>query len=103
MIGVLTNGAGPTLLIRGDMDALPVTETTGLPYASQVTSRRPDGTSVGVMHACGHDIHTSNLIATAQLLASLPSLPGRRTSMTAEDWAIRRCVASRGPSNTSAA
>ena len=71
VIGVLTNGAGPTLLIRGDMDALPVTETTGLPYASQVTSRRPDGTSVGVMHACGHDIHTSNLIATAQLLASL--------------------------------
>lgn len=71
VIGVLENGAGPTLLIRGDMDGLPVSETTGLPYASRVTTTRPDGTTVGVMHACGHDVHVSNLIATAQLLAKL--------------------------------
>jgi amidohydrolase len=71
VVGVLANGKGPTLLIRGDMDALPVTETTGLAYASQVTTVRPDGTSVGVMHACGHDVHSSSLIASAQLLASL--------------------------------
>lgn len=71
VVGVLENGAGPTLLIRGDMDGLPVTEATGLPYASQVKTRRPDGTSVGVMHACGHDVHVTNLLGTARLLADL--------------------------------
>ena len=71
VIGVLENGEGPTLLIRGDMDGLPVTETTGLPYASQVTTTRPDGTRVGVMHACGHDVHVTNLLGTARMLADL--------------------------------
>lgn len=70
VVAVLTHGEGPTLLIRGDMDALPVTETTGLPYASAVRATRPDGTRVGVMHACGHDLHTTNLLGTARLLAS---------------------------------
>jgi amidohydrolase len=69
VVGVLQNGAGPTLLIRADMDALPVTEATGLDYASQVVVTREDGTSVGVMHACGHDVHTANLLGTARLLA----------------------------------
>ena len=71
VVGVLENGEGPTLLIRGDMDGLPVTENTGLAYASQVTTQRPDGTTVGVMHACGHDIHVANLLGTARLLAAI--------------------------------
>ena len=61
VVGVLANGSGPSLLIRGDMDALPVTEETGLAYASRARSQRPDGTQVGVMHACGHDVHTTGL------------------------------------------
>ncbi|MBW2229468.1 MAG: amidohydrolase [Deltaproteobacteria bacterium] len=69
VVGVLRNGAGPTVLIRADMDALPVTEATGLDYASRVVVTREDGKSVGVMHACGHDVHTTNLLATARLLA----------------------------------
>lgn len=73
VVGVLANGEGPTVLIRGDMDALPITETTGLPYASKVTSVQPDGTTVGVMHACGHDMHQTVLAATAQVLSELKS------------------------------
>lgn len=69
VVGVLENGDGPVLLLRGDMDALPVTETTGLDYASRVTVTQPDGRVAGVMHACGHDVHTSNLVAVARLLA----------------------------------
>ncbi|RME39113.1 MAG: amidohydrolase [Planctomycetota bacterium] len=71
VVGVLRNGKGPTVLIRGDMDALPVTEETDLPYQSRVKANTPDGRSVGVMHACGHDIHQTNLIATAETLAAL--------------------------------
>ncbi|MCB1078152.1 MAG: amidohydrolase, partial [Verrucomicrobiae bacterium] len=56
VVAVLKNGDGPTVLIRGDMDALPVVEETGLPYASQVEVKNPDGTTVGAMHACGHDV-----------------------------------------------
>jgi hippurate hydrolase len=69
VVGVLKNGPGPVVLIRGDTDGLPVREETGLSYASKVTSRREDGTETGVMHACGHDIHTTNLIGTARYLA----------------------------------
>jgi hippurate hydrolase len=68
--GVLVNGAGPCVLVRGDMDALPIIEDTGLPYASAVRCKRADGAEVGVMHACGHDIHTSMLIGTAHALAA---------------------------------
>ncbi|MCH8253477.1 MAG: amidohydrolase [Planctomycetes bacterium] len=71
LVGVLVNGKGPTVLIRGDMDALPVMEETGLPYASEVRVPRPDGSTVGVMHACGHDIHQTCLVGTAQLLAAM--------------------------------
>ena len=74
VVGVLDNGAGPTLMIRGDMDALPVTEETGLDYASRVRVTLPDGRSSGVMHACGHDIHTANLLASARLLADARDL-----------------------------
>ena len=59
VVGVLKNGPGQTLLIRGDMDALPIVEETGLPYASHVVTKNTSGQDVGVMHACGHDVHTT--------------------------------------------
>src|SRR5260370_36181051 len=65
----MRNGKGPTLLLRSDMDALPVEEKTGLPYASKVTAKGPAGTMVPVMHACGHDIHMTSLVGTAAMLA----------------------------------
>jgi amidohydrolase len=71
VIGVLRNGEGPTLLIRGDMDGLPVTEATGLHYASKLESTNAEGAVVGVMHACGHDVHVTNLLGTAALLAEM--------------------------------
>jgi hippurate hydrolase len=73
VVGILKNGAGPTLLIRADMDALPVTEETGLPYASKVRSTNPAGQEVGVMHACGHDIHVTTLIGVARAMAAMKS------------------------------
>lgn len=71
IVGVLKNGAGPTVLVRTDMDALPVEEKTGLPYASKVRTKNDAGLDVGVMHACGHDIHIVSLLGTARLLAEL--------------------------------
>lgn len=71
VVGVLANGNGPVVLIRGDMDALPIVEETGLPYASKVKFTKPDGSQVGVMHACGHDMHQTILAATSQTLATL--------------------------------
>ncbi len=70
VVAVLENGTGKTLLLRTDMDALPVTEATGLPYASKVETKDDDGTAVGVAHACGHDIHMTNVIAVARYLAA---------------------------------
>ncbi len=69
VIGVMKNGAGPTVLVRTDLDALPVHEETGVPYASTVTTKSDDGKDVPVMHACGHDIHMSTFIGTARALA----------------------------------
>lgn len=69
VVGVLGNGEGPTVLLRADMDALPVREATGLPYASDVIATDADGNEVPVMHACGHDVHVSCLAGAAQLLA----------------------------------
>ncbi|MBX3394511.1 MAG: amidohydrolase [Phycisphaerae bacterium] len=74
VVGMLENGPGPVLLIRGDMDALPVVEETGLPYASKVLHTETDGSKVGVMHACGHDMHMTVLVATAQTLAGVKDL-----------------------------
>src|SRR6185312_3953614 len=68
VVGVLRNGDGPTLMLRADMDALPVREATGLPYASSVSADQ-NGKSVPVMHACGHDMHVTWLIGAATLLA----------------------------------
>src|SRR3954463_9509553 len=69
VVGVLRNGDGPVVLLRADMDALPVPEATGLPYASEVTASDADGNEVPVMHACGHDVHVTCLAGAAQLLA----------------------------------
>jgi amidohydrolase len=69
VVGLLRNGPGPTLMLRCDLDALPVTEQTQLPYASTKKIELPGGASAGVMHACGHDVHMTNLIATARYLA----------------------------------
>jgi amidohydrolase len=73
VVGILKNGTGPTLLIRTDLDALPVTEKTGLPYASAVRSKNPAGQDVGVMHACGHDIHITTMIGVARNMTALKS------------------------------
>ena len=70
IVAVLENGAGPRLLVRTDMDALPVEEKTGLDYASTVRATNPQGQDVGVMHACGHDIHMSVLLGTAREMAA---------------------------------
>lgn len=67
--GVLTNGDGPCVLLRADMDALPVTEDTGLPYASTARATTADGVESGVMHACGHDVHVTALLGAADVLA----------------------------------
>ena len=69
VVGVLANGDGPTVMLRADMDALPVEEATGLPYASTATATDPDGNTVPVMHACGHDMHVTWLIGATALLA----------------------------------
>src|SRR6266403_5468916 len=71
VVGVMKNGDGPTVLVRTDMDALPVHEETGLPYASTVTTNNDDGKEVPEMHACGHDAHMSMFIGVARALVKL--------------------------------
>jgi hippurate hydrolase len=71
VVAVLKNGPGPVVMIRTDMDALPIVEQTGLAYASKVKTKNRDGVEVGVMHACGHDIHMASWVGTARVLASL--------------------------------
>jgi amidohydrolase len=73
VVGVLRNGPGPTLLLRTDLDGLPVTEETGLPYASTHRMKDPSGNEVATMHACGHDIHMTVFLGTARNLAALKS------------------------------
>lgn len=71
VVAIFKNGDGPRLLIRTDMDALPVEEKTGLPYASKVRSTNQQGVDVAVMHACGHDVHMTVLLGTAREMAQL--------------------------------
>jgi amidohydrolase len=75
VVGVLRNGAGPVVLLRTELDALPVEERTGLPFASTVRAMNDDGQEVGVMHACGHDAHMAAWMSTARIMA-----------MTRERW-----------------
>jgi hippurate hydrolase len=71
VVAVMKNGPGPTVLVRTELDALPVEEKTGLPYASKVKTKNDAGQDVSVMHACGHDIHMTSLLGTAKMLAEL--------------------------------
>lgn len=76
VVGILRNGPGPTVMLRADMDALPLEEKTGLPYASTAKAVDDEGVEVPVMHACGHDAHTACLVGVADLL-----------SETRQEWA----------------
>ena len=71
VVAVLKNGAGPTVLVRTELDALPVEERTGVPYASKVKTMNDAGQEVSVMHACGHDIHITNMLGTAKMLVEI--------------------------------
>ena len=71
VVCVMRNGDGPTLMIRTDTDALPVTEQTELPYASEVVTKNDAGLDTGVMHACGHDVHMTCWVGTARLLSTM--------------------------------
>jgi amidohydrolase len=71
VVAVMKNGPGPVLLIRADMDALPVREQTGLPFSSKAMGKLPDGTDTPVMHACGHDTHVATWLGTARRLAAM--------------------------------
>jgi len=73
VVAVMKNGTGPTILLRTELDALPVPEKTGLPYASKVTAKDDSGKEVPVMHACGHDVHMASLIGTAEVMAQTKS------------------------------
>jgi len=69
VVAILNNGAGPTVMLRTELDALPVEEKTGLPYASKVRAKDDSGRDVAVMHACGHDLHMAALVGTADVMA----------------------------------
>jgi hippurate hydrolase len=71
VVGVLKNGSGPTVLVRTDLDGLPVLEETGLPYASKTRTKDDQGNDVPTMHACAHDIHMASFIGTARVLANV--------------------------------
>jgi amidohydrolase len=71
VVAVVRNGAGPTVLVRADLDGLPITEETGLPYASTVRGTLAGKGEVGLMHACGHDVHMTVLVGTARLLMAM--------------------------------
>lgn len=70
VVAVMRNGEGPTVMLRADMDALPVIEQTGLPFASKVTATPASGVTTGVMHACGHDTHMAAWVGSARMLAA---------------------------------
>jgi amidohydrolase len=71
IVAIMKNGDGPTVLVRTELDALPVEERTGLPYASTVKTKNEAGQDVSVMHACGHDIHMTSFLGTAKMLSEL--------------------------------
>ncbi|MEO0459248.1 MAG: amidohydrolase [Myxococcota bacterium] len=91
VVALLKNGKGPTVMMRADMDALPVKELTDLPYASRVSQENSEGQRFPVMHACGHDVHITSLVGTARLMSDMR----KRWSGTlmliaqpAEEWKI---------------
>ncbi len=102
VVAVLKNGPGPIVLIRADMDGLPVTEATGLPFASKVRATTDEGVETGVMHACGHDTHMAGWIGTLRNLAAMKAQwhgtvvmiaqPAEERGMGAQGDARRRAV-----------
>jgi hypothetical protein len=88
VVGLLKNGDGPTVMLRADMDALPVKEATGLPYASTVTAADADGNETPVMHACGHDIHVTWIAAAAKVLAEAVDRLAAPDDRLAGGWAV---------------
>src|SRR5690606_15956460 len=70
VVAVMKNGEGPTVMIRADMDGLPLVEKTGLPFASKVMAKTREGNDTGVLHACGHDTHMTGWVGTARQLSS---------------------------------
>ena len=104
VVGVLRNGTGPTVMLRADMDALPMAENTDLPYASSVKAKDEDGVEVGVAHSCGHDLHVTWLMGVSRVLAEYRDAwngtvmvvfqPGeevaRGASSMVKDWDNRR-------------
>src|ERR1051325_6044895 len=91
VVGLLRSGEGPTVMLRADMDALPVKEATGLPYASGVSATDREGKTVPVMHACGHDMH----VAYQERVASWPERPPTSTDFSQRSTA---CCLSWSPS-----
>src|SRR5690606_19917718 len=73
VVAVMENGPGPVVMLRADMDALPVAEQTGLPFASQARGTTREGLATAIMHACGHDTHMATWVGTARRLAALKS------------------------------
>ena len=73
VVAVLKNGAGPIIMLRTELDALPMEEKTGLAYASKVRTKDGAGSDVPVMHACGHDLHMAAILGTAEMMASAPA------------------------------
>ncbi len=95
VVGLLRNGDGPTVMLRCDLDALPVTEQTGLAFSSKITVKDDKGADVGVMHACGHDVHITNLVGVARYLASHRDL-WKGTAMFVGQPAEERGAGARG-------
>ncbi len=73
LVATMKNGKGPTVMMRADMDGLPVKEESGLPYASKATQVNAEGAEYPVMHACGHDVHITSLVGTARLMSEMKS------------------------------
>lgn len=100
VVGVLRNGEGPVVMLRADMDALPMAENTGLPYASNVRTKDEEGVEVGVAHSCGHDLHVTWLMGASRIFAKNRNLwkgtlmvvfqpgeeVGRGASSMVQDW-----------------
>ena len=82
IVAIMRNGTGPTVMLRTELDALPVQEKTGLTYASTVHAKNDSGEEVAVMHACGRDLHMASLVATAEIMARTKETwhPHRRSS-----------------------
>jgi hippurate hydrolase len=106
VVGLLRNGEGPTVMLRADMDALPIAENTGLAYASKVSAEDAEGNAVPVGHMCGHDMHVAWLVGAATLLSQARDAwkgtllavfqPGEETAQGAQamidDGLLRTCV-----------